>query len=74
MANSEHILVVDDEPEIRDMIERYLTNQGYRVSTAPDGEEMRRIVANDPADLVILDLVMPGETRQLSIRLNPRRP
>ncbi|MHA1569783.1 MAG: response regulator [Alphaproteobacteria bacterium] len=61
MAYSEHILVVDDEPEIRDLIERYLTNQGYRVSTAPDGKEMRRIVTGDPVDLVILDLVMPGE-------------
>ena len=61
MANSEHILVVDDEPEIRDLIERYLCKQGYRVSTASDGKEMRRIIADDPADLVILDLVMPGE-------------
>lgn len=61
MTAAEHILVVDDEPEIRDLIERYLSKHGYRVSTAADGKAMREVVTSDPVDLVILDLVMPGE-------------
>ncbi|HEX3863928.1 MAG TPA: response regulator [Stellaceae bacterium] len=61
MSENGHILVVDDEPQIRELIEDYLAGEGYRVSTANDGAGMRRILAQSPADLVILDLMLPGE-------------
>jgi two-component system OmpR family response regulator len=56
-----HILVVDDEREICDLVQEYLSSEGYRVSTAHDGEGMRRVMAQSPVDLVTLDLMLPGE-------------
>ncbi len=61
MSETKHILVVDDEPEIGRMIEAYLTKEGYRVSAATDGARMREVLADRAVDLVILDLVLPGE-------------
>ena len=61
MAAEEHILIVDDEPEIGEMVETYLTRQGYRVSTAQNGQVMRRVMDENNIDLVVLDLVMPDE-------------
>jgi two-component system, OmpR family, response regulator len=61
MSAAAHILVVDDQQEIRDVVEEYLSGEGYRVSTAHDGAAMRRILDQTPADLVILDLMLPGE-------------
>ena len=61
MSESGHIVVIDDQQEICDLINDYLTNEGYRVSTANDGAGLRRILAQSPADLVILDLMLPGE-------------
>lgn len=61
MATSEHILVVDDEPEIAELLRRYLSAQGFAVSTAPNGSEMRRILAEGDIDLLLLDLGLPGE-------------
>ena len=61
MTGSPHILVVDDEPEIAEVLRRYLTGQGYRVSTAGGGAEMRRVMAEGSVDLVLLDLGLPGE-------------
>lgn len=58
---SAHILVVDDESEITDVLRRYLSTQGYRVSTADGGEAMRRTMAASAVDLVLLDLGLPGE-------------
>jgi two-component system OmpR family response regulator len=59
--DNRHILVVDDDENIRAMIAEYLTEEGYRVSTAQDGAAMRAAMARSPIDLVILDLVLPGE-------------
>ncbi|CAN5463248.1 response regulator [soil metagenome] len=56
-----HIVTVDDEPDVREMIRDYLTGNGFAVSAAANGEEMRRILSERPAHLVILDLRMPGE-------------
>ena len=56
-----HILIVDDQREICDLVQEYLSSEGYRVSTAHDGAGMRRVIAQDPVDLVILDLMLPGE-------------
>ena len=61
MSDNGHILIVDDAPEIRDVVEEYLTGEGFRVSTAPDGAGMRSVLNRSPADLVILDLMLPGE-------------
>ena len=61
MRASGHILVVDDQKEICDVIQQYLSSEGYRVSVANDGTAMRRIFSEGPVDLVILDLMLPGE-------------
>src|SRR5579883_261905 len=61
MNDNAHILVVDDQKEICEVVQEYLSSEGYRVSTAHDGAEMRRIMAQSPVDLVILDLMLPGE-------------
>lgn len=56
----EHILVVDDEQEIADLIEIHLLNEGYRVSKAHNGEEALAILATEDIQLLILDVMMPG--------------
>ncbi len=61
MVEHSHIIVVDDEPEIRSMLVDYLSHSGFTVRAAEDGAAMRRILAEQPADLVILDINMPGE-------------
>ena len=61
MTENGHILIVDDQQEICDVVQEYLTGEGYRVSTAHDGAGMRRVLAQGPVDLVILDLMLPGE-------------
>lgn len=59
---SDHILIVDDDREIRDLLSRFLVKHGYRVSTAADGRDMRRVMADSRIDLIVLDVMMPGET------------
>lgn len=61
MSDQAHVLVVDDEPELREMVEEYLGKQGFKVTTAANGAAMREIVAEQPIDLVLLDIRMPGE-------------
>jgi two-component system OmpR family response regulator len=61
VSDNGHILIVDDERDICDVVQEYLIGEGYRVSTAQNGDEMRRLLAQSPADLVILDLMLPGE-------------
>lgn len=61
MTSQIHILVVDDDGRIRSMLRRYLTDEGFRVSDAEDGTAMRSVLETEPVDLVLLDLVMPGE-------------
>ena len=61
MDSKGHILVVDDDPDLRDMLQEYFETQGFVVSTAADGIGMRRILADGPAHLVIMDLHLPGE-------------
>jgi len=61
MSDNGHILVVDDQKEICDVVQEYLTGEGYRVSTASDGSGMRRVLGQSHVDLVILDLMLPGE-------------
>ena len=61
MTPPEHILVVDDDREIRQLLTEYLTGNGYRVSVAGNGPEMRKVLADTRVDLVVLDLMLPGE-------------
>ena len=55
------IIVVDDEPDLRLLLEDYLSFQGFAVRTAADGAELTQRLAEAPADLLILDVNMPGE-------------
>jgi len=55
-----HILIVDDEPQVRLVLATCLKREGYDVSEAEDGEAALRINARQPVDLIILDLLMPG--------------
>jgi two-component system OmpR family response regulator len=61
MNEAAHILVVDDQKEICEVVQEYLSGEGYQVSAASDGTNMRRVMAQHPIDLVILDLMLPGE-------------
>jgi two-component system OmpR family response regulator len=61
MSNPLHILIVDDEPRIRAMLRRYLAAEGLKVSEAGDGAEMRTTLEHEAINLVLLDLIMPGE-------------
>jgi two-component system OmpR family response regulator len=56
-----HILVVDDHREIRDLLGEYLSQHDYRVSLAENGEQLRKMLAEQAFDLIVLDLMMPGE-------------
>lgn len=57
--DKETILVVDDEKEIRDLIEIYLTNEGFNIKKASNGEEALEILDKGNVDLIILDVMMP---------------
>jgi two-component system, OmpR family, response regulator len=61
MQSSAHILIVDDHREIRDLVSRALTKDGFRVSLAADGRAMHGVLANGRIDLIVLDLMLPGE-------------
>lgn len=61
MTAAPHILIVDDHREIRDLVSRALTKEGFRVSTAADGRAMRKVLADSRIDLILLDLMLPGE-------------
>lgn len=61
MRGPAHVLVVDDHQEMRSLVGRLLEKEGYRVSTAADGKEMRRVLSERGIDLVVLDLMLPGE-------------
>jgi two-component system, OmpR family, response regulator len=61
MAEQPHILVVDDDREIRDLLARYLSDHGLRVRTAADGRHMQKELSDWSFDLIILDLMLPGE-------------
>lgn len=60
-APKPHILIVDDDAEIRDLLSRFLSKHEFRVTTARDGREMRQALTDWAFDLVVLDLMMPGE-------------
>lgn len=57
-----HLLLVDDDRRIRSLLSRYLTQQGYRITTAQDAAEARRKLEGLTFDLFVLDVMMPGES------------
>jgi DNA-binding response OmpR family regulator len=54
------VLVVDDEPIVREVVVRYLEREGYRTLEAEDGDRARELVERDPPNLVVLDVMLPG--------------
>ncbi|HIP76558.1 MAG TPA: response regulator [Psychromonas hadalis] len=56
-----HLLIVDDHRDIRELLQRFLTQHNYRVSIACDGREMKKVLKTANIDLIVLDLMMPGE-------------
>ncbi len=61
MQGQKHIVVVDDEPGIRETIQEYLELHDFRVTAAGGGEALRKAMERDDVDLVLLDIRMPGE-------------
>jgi len=61
MPLNEHLLVVDDDEGIRELLQEYLEHNGYRVSAVDSGEGMWKVLEKDHVDLIILDLMLPGE-------------
>src|SRR5438105_15066604 len=59
--NKPHILVVEDARDIREPLARYLRDQGYRTTTAADSQVARKVMKGAAIDLVVLDIMMPGE-------------
>jgi two-component system, OmpR family, response regulator len=57
----DHILIVDDDAEIRDLLRDYLQKNGYRVTAVADGRSMRSALDRARPDLIVLDLMLPGE-------------
>lgn len=60
-ATGKHLLVVDDDPKLRELLRRYLAENNFEVSLAHDGPAMTRILQRQPVDLIVLDLMLPGE-------------
>jgi two-component system phosphate regulon response regulator OmpR len=60
--NINHLLVIDDDTRIRNLLQKYLLEHGYLVSTAKDTKEADSLMNNLSCDLIILDLMMPGES------------
>ena len=61
MVNTPHVLVVEDDRETRDLVARYLSGRGFRVSSAKNGPEMRQSLETGNFSLILLDLMLPGE-------------
>ncbi len=61
-ADAPHLLVVDDDARLRALLQRFLTEQGFRVTAAADAAAARRALASVSFDLVVLDVMMPGES------------
>jgi two-component system phosphate regulon response regulator OmpR len=60
-TRNDKVLIVDDDARIRDLLRRYLTQEGFDVVLAEDGKSLTRILLRETVDLIVLDLMMPGE-------------
>src|SRR5688572_28211119 len=72
MSETRHILIVDDDREIRTLLGDYLQKNGFRATVVADGKGMRRALEQSHVDLIVLDLMLPGEdglklTRELRV-------
>ncbi len=77
MESEPHILIVDDDRDIRDLLSRFLRKNGLRVGVAANGRDMKRQLGESKVDLVVLDRVMPGEDGLIlcrELRANSRVP
>ncbi|MGH8387978.1 MAG: osmolarity response regulator transcription factor OmpR [Pseudomonas sp.] len=61
IAEGEKILIVDDDPGLSSLLERFFVSKGYRARTVPNTEQMDRLLAREVFNLVVLDLMLPGE-------------
>jgi two-component system, OmpR family, phosphate regulon response regulator OmpR len=61
MSSNLKVIFVDDDPEMRALVQRFLTEHGYSVSTASDSTSLDRLLAREAAQAIILDLMLPGE-------------
>lgn len=61
MEHIDHILVVDDDSEIRELVSSYLKKNGLRTTVAADGRQMRSFLDGNTVDLIVLDVMMPGD-------------
>lgn len=61
MSAKKQVLVVDDDIEIKELLSEYLSQMGFDVLTAGEGKEMQRVLANNDPDLIVLDIMMPGD-------------
>jgi two-component system, OmpR family, response regulator len=76
LEHIDHILVVDDDRDIRELVTDYLIKSGYRATGAANGREMRALLAANAVDLVVLDIMMPGDdglTLCRQLRSDPQR-
>lgn len=62
MEATPHCLIVEDDREIGGLLSRFLAKHGFRVSVAPDGRSMRRAFSEGAVDIVVLDVMLPGES------------
>eukprot|EP01038_Epipyxis_sp_PR26KG_P019300 gene19300-27340_t len=60
-ARTDKIMVVDDDARIRDLLRRYLTQEGFEVLLAADSKALNRVLTRETIDLIVLDLMLPGE-------------
>lgn len=75
MGESAHILVIDDDARLRDLLKTYLTRHGYRVSVAGDAAAAERLMSSLAFDLLVCDVMMPGEDGiSFVARLRPLSP
>jgi two-component system phosphate regulon response regulator OmpR len=79
LGSDRHLLVVDDDDRIRDLLREYLARAGFRVTTAPDAGKAARLMETLDFDLIVLDVMMPGEdgfsfTKRLRARSGDQTP
>ena len=60
-ARADRIVIVDDDARIRDLLRRYLSQEGFEVLLAEDGKALNRYLSRESVDLIVLDLMLPGE-------------
>lgn len=75
MEGQDHILIVDDDLEIRTLLGDYLRRNGFRATVVPDGRAMWQVLDATPVDLIILDVMLPGDDgftlcRQIGVRMH----